>query len=156
MRVRTTELIILVLVMALSAGRAMTGAERKPVHIELMLLPANDLPETCEWSKTATGDVMTCRPTAAGVYVAVQGQEADGASGIGLAPGRPIAVLTDMEGLKRFVKRLPAGSTVDLNGSCILSNVDPAKDPLPTRGAIHELREYASEYGVTFTLHSGG
>jgi hypothetical protein len=153
MSVKTVGLLLLIL--AEPGSGALSGVETKPVQIELVLLPANGGSWTGDERQTSSGQVITVRQTAAGVYVAVQRQEERDGSGNVAAACRPVAVLTDMEGLKRFFKTLPAGSTVELNGTC-MPVVPIDKDPLSSAGALKELREEAARCGIKFTVYRAG
>jgi hypothetical protein len=154
MRIKTVSLLLLILAEPVSG--ALSGVQTRPVQIELVLLPANGGSWTGDERQTSSGQVIiTVRQTAAGVYVAVQRQEErDGSGNVGAAC-RPVAVLTDMEGLKRFFKTLPAGSTVELNGTC-MPVVPIDKDPLSSAGALKELREEAARCGIKFTVYRAG
>jgi len=69
-------------------------------------------------------------------------------------PRAPVGVLTTGEGLKRFIARLPPGSSVEWSGSCM--GPFPRTHPLSATGAQSDIETFAAQHQVKFVVHKAG
>ncbi|HEV3072772.1 MAG TPA: hypothetical protein VHB47_00020 [Thermoanaerobaculia bacterium] len=126
-------------------------------RVELSLLVLDDKPRNATVRQESTGDVVsetiTIQAPERGAFVATR-MECD-SSGLGpCRPGWPMAVLTTVEGLKRFIAALPPGATVEWNVSCM--GPFPRQHPLSASGAGAEIEKFAAQHRVTFVINKAG
>jgi hypothetical protein len=133
--------------------------EQSPSHIELHLVVLDEEPRRSAptESTVAKNGVFTDRivllPPEHGVLVAVR-MECDAMVTPPCRPGRPIAVLATIDGLKRFIARLPVGSIVEWNPDCV--GPYPRLYPLSTADDHFEIERFAAERRVSFVVHRAG
>jgi hypothetical protein len=133
------------------------ACEPPAARFELSLLVLDDEQRSATVRQVGTGDVIReeiiMQAPERGAFVATR-MNCD-SSGLGpCRPGRPMAVLTTIEGLKRFIAELPPGTSVEWNVSCL--GPYPRQHPLSASGAGHEIEKFAAQHQVTFVIHRAG
>ena len=133
------------------------AGERPASRVELRLLVLDE--ESLRWTshEETQGEVVreeiTFLPPERGAFVAMEMDCGPAAPGP-CHPGRPLAVLTTLEGLKRFLAALPPGSSVEWGLSCM--GPWPREYPLSTSEASAEVERFAAAHHVKFVIYKAG
>lgn len=126
-------------------------------RVELSLLVLDDEPRNATVLQESTGDLVretiSMQAPERGAFVATR-MDCDSSGRGPCRPGWPMAVLTTVEGLKRFIAALPPGASVEWNVSCM--GPLPRQHPLSASGAGAEIEKFAAQHRVTFVIHRAG
>jgi len=138
-----------------------TAADCKDLalRIELELLVLDEEPSQVTvvveggYDTGSETDTFSTRPPEHGALVAME-MDCSRTGPDSCQPRRPRAVLTTVEGLKRFIEGLPAGTRVEWNPGCL--GPWPREHPLSGSGASEEIEAFAARHRVKFVIHKAG
>ena len=101
----------------------------------------------------ASSEAIAMLPSERGAFVALR-VDCDPTGLDPCRPGRPMAVLTTFEGLKRFVAGLAPQTRLEWSPSCL--GPWPREYPLSGSGASDDIVTFAARHRVQFVIHKAG